>query len=118
MSILLRLFIFLFLLGQLFFTVKGVESYPFFHFGMYSAQLSGTTHIEFHRIFYQKKDITAELNPIARYQLKYCRSEVYAQRYKKWLRYYLPHIIKDETKIDIKIFQKRKDQNIELKKTI
>ncbi len=118
MSIISRLFIFLFLLGQFFFTVKGVESYPFFHFGMYSAQLSSTMQIELHRVYYQNKDITAELNPIARYQLKYCRTEINASQFKKWLRFYLPQKINDETKINIKIFQKRKDQTIELKKTL
>ncbi len=46
----------LFVVGQIFFTYKGVETLPFFNYGMYSAPLAKAETIEHYRLIINQKD--------------------------------------------------------------
>jgi len=68
----------LLLVGQLFFTYKGVETVPFFNYGMYSSPTPPKKAASFLRIYVQDKMIPLEeinfrSRPFIRYQLDYCQ---------------------------------------------
>jgi hypothetical protein len=86
----------LFVCGQVFFTYKGVETFPFWNYGMYSAKLAKHVKLETYNLYINGKKL--DLNSIPRsknyisYRLKSYDYNSEKEKFGLWLKKYLSGI--------------------------
>ncbi len=97
----LFIFFLLFIIGQTLFTIKGVETFPFWNYGMYSAPMSTPKFLQYKYLEINGKEysISRASSPLfLEYQLKYYlkKDKSDKQQFGPWLKKYLEKTLTEE----------------------
>ena len=95
---LLFLFFLVFIIGQAVFTIKGVETFPFWNYGMYSAITEKPKNIEVTKLIINEREFNLNKAPFSKAYMEYQLSNAgKSETFGLWLKAYI------ERQADIKV---------------
>jgi hypothetical protein len=116
----LFIFFLLFVAGQTVFTIKGVETFPFWNYGMYSAKMNSPTFHETYELHINNQNFNTNSVGFSKafleYQLRYfIKNKIKQDDFGNWLKRYLQKFFNDEI-LTIKLLQHKFYSNLPYKK--
>ena len=95
---LLFLFFLVFIVGQAIFTIKGVETFPFWNYGMYSANINKPAQLEVKKLLINDHVFDLNKAPFSKAYMEYQLSNAgKSETFGLWLKAYI------ERQVDIKV---------------